>query len=150
METLDQALLLIPSRRDLLNAIDDQLSKVIVHVDRTLGALKVAVPVSITYVTEDGHFFLDYSKRNGTWQITYGAEADDDPQKDVALVNAPRQVRAEVFTVFEGQTQCPIEQLIVAAAAALDEIAMERSPQLTRALHVVTVLEKAGFRTPRS
>jgi hypothetical protein len=146
MQTVEQALALIPGRRELLNNIDDRLAHVIRYVERVLVELKPGVPSEVSYETEDGAFVLSFHKHKGGWCIMHGIEADDD--HDTPLVSASRQARAEVFIVPKDGHQSPLEQLIVAVAESLDDFAKERSPSLDRALHISAVLERAGFPDP--
>jgi len=148
VQTVDQALALIPGRRDLLNNIDDRLAHVIRFVERVLNELKPGVRSEVDYSTDDGQFVLSFCKTGSGWRIMHGLEGADDDTHDVPLVGASRQTRAEIFTVAGDMQQAPIERLIVAVAESLDDIAKERSPQLEVATRLVRVLEKAGFSDP--
>lgn len=145
MQTVEQALALIPGRRDVLNKIDDRLAHVIRYVERVLTELKPGVPSHVSYETQDGAYVLEFRKHNAQWVIMYGEEGDDEGRHDTPLVSASRQARAEAFTIPPDGHQAPIERLIVAVADSLDEISKERSPQLEVAMRLAAALERAGF-----
>ena len=145
MQTVEQALALIPGRRDVLNKIDNRLSHVIRYVERVLSELKPGVPSDVGFTTPEGAFVLEFRKYDGQWCIVFGTEGDDEGRHDTPLVSASRQMRAEVFTIPLDGHQTPIERLIVAVADSLDEFAKERSPQLDNAMRLAAVLEAAGF-----
>lgn len=144
MTSLEEALAAIPARRDKLNALDDQLSLVIRHIETTLHeGLKISTPCEITYETEDGRFVLGYGKWNGKWQLMWGSP-DGSVAKDTPLVSASRATRAEVF-VTEPSGQSPMERLLVEAAESLSYFADERAPQLVTARRLLQMLADAGF-----
>lgn len=145
MMTVEQALALIPGRRDILDNTDDALSDEIRHVQDVLTTLKLGVPFSVSYETPDGAYVLEFRKHNGEWAIMYGTEGDDEGRHDTPLVKANRQARSEVFTVPPDGHLSPLEQLFPAAAEALEEIGQERSPQLAVAMRLRAALERAGF-----
>ncbi len=143
MQTVDQALALIPGRRDILNRIDDRLAHVIRYVERVLNELKPGFPAETSYETPDGKYVISFGKHKEGWRIMHGPEDVDD--NDTPLLSASRLARSEVFTRAEGEQQTPIERLIVAVAESLDEFAKERSPPLDNAMKLAAVLEAAGF-----
>lgn len=143
MQTVEQALALIPGRRDVLNRIDDRLAHVIRYVERVLNELKPGFPSEVSYETADGSFVINFGKYKGGWCIMHGQEDNED--SDQPLLTVSRGARAEVFTIPPDGHQTPIEQLIVAVADSLDEFVKERSPQLENAMRLASVLEKAGF-----
>jgi hypothetical protein len=144
VQSVEQALALIPGRRDILNRIDDRLSHVIRYVERVLNELKPGFPAEVSYEVPDGKFVISFGKHKGGWSIMHGPE-DGEDHHDTPLLGASRQARSEVFIIPDGLRQTPIEQLIVAVAESLDEFAKERSPQLENAMRLVAVLEAAGF-----
>ncbi len=143
MRTIAEALAAIPKLRDELNATDDQLSATIREIEELLTKLRIGVPVDVHYTTLDGAFLLSFCKWDMKWQLVWGTEAEDDPTKDIALVSAPRHVRAEVFSPGDAGTYSPIEQLIVAIPDTLSNFVQERSPQLEVAKRVVAALKAA-------
>jgi len=143
VQSVEQALALIPGRRDILNRIDDRLAHVIRYAERVLNELKPGFPAEISYKVPDGKYVLSFGKHKGGWCIMHGAEDVED--HDTPLVGASRQARSEVFLIPEGEHQTPIERLIVAVAESLDEFAKERSPQLENAMRLASVLEASGF-----
>jgi hypothetical protein len=145
MMSVATALRLIPARAHHLDRIDDKISHVIHYVEKVLTLLNVRARCEVRYDTPDGRFILTFDKVGQQWVILHGAESDDHPGLDIPLDSAPRHVRAEVFTVYEGHEQSPIEELIVAAARSLDTYAKDRTPQLDRALSLASVLTAAGF-----
>jgi hypothetical protein len=140
--SVKEALVLIPSLRDALNATDDELAGVIREVEDVLGRLRIGVPVEISYETPDGRFFLGFNKWDGKWQIVYGS-GDDDETKDTVLVSAARHVRAEAFVPEATTGFSPIERLIIAIPDALVQFTQERSPALEGARRLVAVLKAA-------
>jgi hypothetical protein len=139
MKSVVEALAAIPDRRDALNDIDDQLSGVIRCVETALNNLRVGVSSSVNYATTDGTFYLGYGKRDGQWRITVSFGLSD-----VSIHNAPRHVRAEIFSR-EGSNLSPIERLIVATAEQLATLKDDRSLQLSNALRLKEMLEASGF-----
>lgn len=145
--TVREALAQIPSRRDALDAADNQLSRAIRHVQHALCELRVCVPVDVSMPTEDGEQWLRFDKRSGQWAIRWGK--DDNPDNDQALLSAPRLVRAEAFSVARSETGlAPIEALVVSAAETLGAVREERTHALEVAERLRSALEAAGFREP--
>jgi hypothetical protein len=141
--SLAAALAAIPDMRDKLNAIDDQLSAVIRHVECVLReSLKVVTPCQAPYDAEHGRFVLGYGKRHGKWLLTWGSEVDD--TKDVPLASAARVVRAEVFSM-DASGMSPMERLLIQAAESLSCYVVARETRLVTAKQLLGTLANAGF-----
>jgi hypothetical protein len=145
VRTVAEALALIPGRRDMLDRIDDQLSRVIRHVEQVLKELRPGVPTDVTYETPDGIYALTFGKLAAQWHILHGRDEDD--AQDYPLLSASRLTRAEVFMP-DAHGVTPIDRLIIAVVDSLERHAQERSPQVEAANRLAQVLEAAGFPAP--
>ena len=142
MHPVAKALEDIPFRRDQLNVVDSRLSVVIRHVEHVLSELKPGIPAEVKYATPDGNRWIQFQKMHNTWTIV--SSEDEDEYTPIALLSAPRHVRAEVF-VRGDDNLAPIERLIIAVANSLVVIKGERSPSLDVAASLMAVLQEAGF-----
>jgi hypothetical protein len=103
VQSVEQALALIPGRRDILNRIDDRLAHVIRYVERVLNELKPGFPAEISFEVPDGKYVLSFGKHKDGWRIMYGVEDTED--HDTPLLSASRQARSEAFIIPEGERQ---------------------------------------------
>ncbi len=146
---VEEALAAIPGRRDALAQEDNRLRRTVRFVERVLYELEPGVPTSLSYETpqtehEPSAHWIGFEKAGKSWALTWTDK--EDAETVTLLLQAPRWVRAEVFTpmvAFDGLA--PIEMLIVKVAENLRDVRVAQSPTLQVTERLLQALRAAGF-----
>jgi len=85
-----------------LDALDDQLSRMIPEYEEALKNLRlgVALTVPLDAVGPDYRRYFSFEKYGGSWRLLIEEGPDDDPESwtQTPLASASRDERAEVFS----------------------------------------------------
>lgn len=137
----------IREKRDKLNECDDELIRIIQHVEAALAELRIGVPTDIHYPGRDEgdeDQWLSYGKQGGSWRVLHSYKEDG---AQSLLLSSSRETRAEVFKALpEGPT--PIEVLILGIADSIAYYTKERGPLVERAKALSAAILALGFALP--
>jgi len=141
--TVEEALALIPERKNKLDAEDANVIKVIHHVEHALNEMRPGVSTTLTYLVDGIERRLEHLQASRRWIIVWSG-----PDEDIPLLSASREVRTEVFSpTLDGLS--PIERLLIEVADNLQLKGAARSPMLEVAKRLTAALIAAGYTAPR-